>query len=351
MSLGISLSQLLVDNPKPFATGCEALDAALDGGFRPRAIYEVFGPPGVGTLELGVQLATNAVRADRPTLWMDAHLSTALDHLDALQHTKLDKFSHYVYFFQQLAGQERDDGDHRYALIVIRGLSKVVTDYVNVAEATHQFKNKSLITLFTAMTKYAHAHRTAIVLLNDAMNTGYDVAAGPPPSPSSAASSSSSSLAAHLVPYSDDMSSPFLLRSSARRRAVQVLRSALVANLAVGNNDQVWEVFLKRRVALLWAWDVSQPWTRIPTKHRIAVVHDLGHNTTTVPVPLDADAGADTSSTADAHTSSTTAAGPHSRKRSRPASDNLASQAVPCTPRLADLCAQQGLTPLPDNTT
>ncbi|SCU99769.1 LANO_0F03554g1_1 [Lachancea nothofagi CBS 11611] len=278
MSLGISLSQLIVENPEPLFSGHEALDEAL-GGFQPRSIYEVFGPPGIGKIDFGIKLVENALVDQLATLWIDAHQTTRLDHLLGLKRTKLDKFSHYVYFFKELVEQSTEAIQaNEYSLIVIRGLSKVVTDYLyeccqsQGTETAHQFKNKSLITLFTLMTKYAHRCKSTIVMLNDAMNTSF----------TTSSNSRNDPWATQFTSYTEE--SPFLVKSH-KRKAVQVLRSALVANLGVGNKDQVWEVFIRRRIGFLWEWDGSRPWTRVPKKHKIAVIQDMA-NCTEVVVPL-----------------------------------------------------------------
>ncbi|SCU81497.1 LAFA_0C05336g1_1 [Lachancea sp. 'fantastica'] len=272
MSLGVSLSQLIVEQPEPFLSGYEALDQVLKG-FQPKCIYEVFGLPGMGIAEIGTNLAKGALQTNRSTLWIDAHHTTPLYDLEGLDHVKFDKFTQYVFYFQQLAEQSRGEiyeQERKYELIVIRGLSKVVSSYLHstsssqAIDSVHQFKNKSLITLFTAMTKYAQRYKTAIVMFNDAMNTGYTT--------SGSHNNSNESWTAQFQSYTEE--SPFLVRSS-KRKAVQVLRSALVANLGVGSKDQVWEVFLKRRIGIFLEWDRSRPWNRVPSKHRIAMVQDL----------------------------------------------------------------------------
>ncbi|CEP63056.1 putative DNA-dependent ATPase RAD55 LALA0_S07e01420g [Lachancea lanzarotensis] len=272
MSLGVSLSQLIVEQPNPLLSGYEALDQVLNG-FQPKCIYEVFGLPGMGKVEFGINLAKRALQINRSTLWIDAHHFTQLDELEGLNHVKFDKFTHYVFYFQQMSNQNRGDSHEEeqiYELIVIRGLSKVVSSYLHngsssqAVDSAHQFKNKSLITLFTAMTKYAQRYKTAIVMLNDAMNTSY-LTTG------SHSSSSSDSWTSQFQSYTEE--SPFLVKSS-KRKAVQVLRSALVANLGVGSKDQVWEVFLKRRIGIFWEWDRSRPWNRVPKKHRVAMVQN-----------------------------------------------------------------------------
>lgn len=61
MSLGIPLSQLIVESPKPLSSGITGLDEILNLGFQARSIYEIFGPPGIGKTNFGIQLVCNAL--------------------------------------------------------------------------------------------------------------------------------------------------------------------------------------------------------------------------------------------------------------------------------------------------
>ena len=337
--MGISLSQLIVENPEPLLSGFESLDDAL-GGFHTRSIYEVFGPPGTCKTDLAIRLLANELARDGSALWIDSHTYTPLGSVSkessSLKHIRLTKFSQYVFFFQELAEQ--------YSLIVLQGFSKVLTDYLyqqhqhlpqstaRRPESTHMFKVKSLITLFTLMTKYAHTHKSTIILVNDSMNTSFQHHSQD-----------------QLVAYNDESS--FLLRSQ-KRNSVQVLRSALVANLGVGTRDQLWEVFLKRRIGLFWDWDWHHlpPRTRVPPATQVALVYDFsqkGENYIRVNLPQTLTAfgrSPDTfhnpaaSPTPDA-TINTTRRPPdcnkdpgHSTKRPRYPSP-VPSQSIPLTPR------------------
>lgn len=253
--MGISLSQLLVENPKPALSGIKELDDTLDG-FQTRSIYEVFGPPGIGKTKLGLQILKNELKRENPCLWIDTHKAAQLPtecSRGKLRRKKITKFSHLVFFFQEL--------EEEFSLIIIDGLSQILTDYlyantqVSRTSSLHSFKNKNLITLFTIMTKYTHAKKATIVLLNDAMNTGYQ-----------------ENTEDRLVAYKDE--SQFLVRSQ-KKRSVQVLRSALVANIGVGSKDHMWEVFLKNRIGLFWSWDTRRSFARYPPKTRVAIVFDM----------------------------------------------------------------------------
>ncbi|CAI6554292.1 ANM_collapsed_G0009510.mRNA.1.CDS.1 [Saccharomyces cerevisiae] len=52
MSLGIPLSQLIVESPKPLSSGITGLDEILNLGFQARSIYEIFGPRALARLIL-----------------------------------------------------------------------------------------------------------------------------------------------------------------------------------------------------------------------------------------------------------------------------------------------------------
>ncbi|MCQ5086636.1 hypothetical protein NE685_12850, partial [Cutibacterium acnes] len=55
------LSQLIVESPKPLSSGITGLDEILNLGFQARSIYEIFGPPGIGKTNFGIQLVFNAL--------------------------------------------------------------------------------------------------------------------------------------------------------------------------------------------------------------------------------------------------------------------------------------------------
>ncbi|SCV03945.1 LAMI_0H12200g1_1 [Lachancea mirantina] len=265
MSLGISLSQLIVDSSDPVASGIQGLDEAVEG-FQPRAIYEIFGPPGSGKTRLGLQMMNIQAKKAKKVLWIDTHKTCSLEQLnnaDSICYGRVQRFSHLVYMFQEL-GEE-------YSLVVIDGFSQLVTDYLNSnlkrvrSDSMHSFKNKNLTTILTLLTKYAHTHNSTVVLLNDAMNTSFQENADE-----------------RFVAYSEE--SHFLVRS-ARRSNVQVLKSALVANAGVGNKDNLWEVFIRRRIGLFWDWipatSRKSPPSRCPNKTRVAIVFDLAHKNET----------------------------------------------------------------------
>lgn len=289
MAIGISLSQLIDNSPPPLRSGVAALDDAL-GGWHSRCIYELFGPPGTSKTRIAQSLVQSEMARDGTCLWVDAHVHTPLETLatpsqsarpaeadaqsrasDAegderassespsrgLHRTRLTSFAQYVFFFQNLR--------ERYELVVLQGFSQVLTDYIHAraamplprADSAHAIKVKSLITLFTLITKYAHAYNATIVLVSDAMNTSYMGGVHHVPQ--------------EHVTFADD--SRFLMRAL-KRRPVQVLRSALVANLGIGPHDHLWEVFVRRRVALMWDWDWRTPFRRVPRRMEVALVYD-----------------------------------------------------------------------------
>ncbi|AGO13995.1 AaceriAGR137Wp [[Ashbya] aceris (nom. inval.)] len=267
MSVGVSLSQLLHEGAEPLTTGVPQLDDALGGGLDPRSIYEVFGPPGIGKTLFGLQV----VRCNRGkrVLVVDTHKRTPLDKLppadpsadDAEPHiVRLTKFAQLVYFFQELRAP--------YDLVIIEGLSQVLIDYLHgrmrhpmSGDTTlHGVKTRQLIALLSLLTRYVTQHHSCVLMLNDAMNTAYQDYSDHP-----------------LVAVDVDRG-PFLVRAE-RRRHVQTLKSALIANASVGGKDAKWEVFVRCRIGLFWDWDRPAPGApadrRVPPKIRIAVVLPL----------------------------------------------------------------------------
>ncbi|AAS54627.1 AGR137Wp [Eremothecium gossypii ATCC 10895] len=267
MSVGVSLSQLLQEGAEPLTTGIPQLDDALGAGLDPRSIYEVFGPPGIGKTLFGLQV----IRCNRGkrVLVVDTHKRTPLDRLlptepsadDIEPHVvRLTKFAQLVYFFQELRTA--------YDLIIIEGLSQVLIDYLHgrmrhpmPSDTTlHGVKTRQLIALLSLLTRYVTQHHSCVLLLNDAMNTAYQDYSDHP-----------------LVAVDVDRG-PFLVRAE-RRRHVQTLKSALVANASVGGKDAKWEVFVRCRIGLFWDWDRPAPGVpadrRVPPKIRIAVVLPL----------------------------------------------------------------------------
>ena len=265
MSLGITLSQLIVERPKPISSGIGCLDNALGGargGFEPNSIYEIFGPPGIGKTKLGIQVLKTELRKDEKCLWIETHkcmpANLVGDTGEKLNRIRITKFSQLVFFFQELK--------EPYPLIVIDGLSQILNDYLHVRsihsttranDSLHSAKVKSLITLLTTITKYTHSMKSTVIMLNDTMNTSFQEHADDT-----------------IVPVNEE--SHFLVRSH-RRKNVQVLKSGLVANIGVGGKDSRWEVFIKSRIGLFWDWDRSylRKNRRYPEKNRIAVVFNL----------------------------------------------------------------------------
>ncbi|KAL2711265.1 p-loop NTPase superfamily [Kluyveromyces marxianus] len=255
MSLGVPLSQIIQGRSERVRSGIKGLDAALNDGFQPQSIYEVYGVPGIGKTKLGVQLMNENCEKTK-CLWIDtveqAPLSLIEDS-ETCYFTRVKKFTQLWYMFQHL--------EKSYGLIVIDGFSQLVVEYLRVYEknsgkrvSLHDFKVKSLIHIFAIMTKYATANNTVIVLLNDAMNTGYQDYSDEA-----------------VTSYQGDASSGSFLVKSVKKRHIQVLKSGLIANAAVGGKDGRWEVFLRSRIGLFWVWDPASE-SKVPDVLRQFVV-------------------------------------------------------------------------------
>ncbi|CCF57258.1 hypothetical protein KAFR_0C02650 [Kazachstania africana CBS 2517] len=273
MSLGISLSQLITDNPQPLSSGVSALDDALNKGFHSRSIYEIYGPPGVGKTKMGIQLVQNATtgNSERKVLWIETHVSAPLNLMDFdkgnIFTVTTNKFTQLLIFFKKLL-----EKDEKYDLILISGFSQLVTDHIEILlnrgynfKNIHELKCKHLALILTEMTKYTHSKNASIVLLNDCMNTSFQKDIG--------------NVEDNLEVVDDG--SNFLVSSSFnshRRKNTQVLRSSLVANSAMGNKDNIWEAFIRCSIGIFWNWkhkDIGNNRKRNFEKCRIAVVSDL----------------------------------------------------------------------------
>lgn len=276
MSVGISLSQLLVDNPEPLSSGIEALDECLGDGFQARSIYEIYGPPGVGKTRLGLQLVE---RTQGNALWIETFkpmpsglLSPATK--DRCLHTRCTKFTQLLYLFRWLLQQAQEEPEKQAdrQLVVIDGFSQLVCDHMHYLQARssernmHDIKCRHLTTIFTAITKFTHSTKSTVLLLDHCMNTSFQ-------------NGSSGTFEQDLDVVDDGFN--FFVTSSTTKR-VQVLKSALTAGgVAMGSRDSRWEAFLHRKIALFWDWDRdSKSGSRRPQlplrRTRIAFVTSAG---------------------------------------------------------------------------
>lgn len=302
MPLGISLSQLIQENRSPFKTGIDCLDDALNGGFQTRSIYEIYGPPGVGKTTLGTQIVRRMMDVneggalfggdsnysnDNNVLWVQTFcpfpnnmhpiLQYGTQRNDRLFKVTIRKVSEMLVFFERLLNVDKS-----YNLIIIDGFSQVVVTHLNILlqrgipeTMLHKVKCRHLILLLTAMTKYTHSRNSTILLLNDCMNSSYQ---------------HMQSIYEDNFELIDDGTNFFVsstinplgnfqptLPLGLRRGHAQVLKSALVANCAVGNEDDKWEIFLKGRIGLFWDWqnefDTKLPRKKLFAKSRIAIVN------------------------------------------------------------------------------
>lgn len=118
MSFGIPLSQLIVESPKPLSSGITGLDEILSLGFQARSIYEIFGPPGIGKTNFGVQLVSRSLENMKPLeknedkiLWIETFQDMPINILrerfpnfdiveENVKRVRIMKFGQLLYFFQ-----------------------------------------------------------------------------------------------------------------------------------------------------------------------------------------------------------------------------------------------------------
>ncbi|CAI1820451.1 hypothetical protein SEUBUCD646_0B02060 [Saccharomyces eubayanus] len=266
MSFGIPLSQLIIESPKPLSSGITGLDEILSLGFQARSIYEIFGPPGIGKTNFGIQLVSRSLENMKPLeknddkiLWIEAFQDMPINILrerfpkfdiveENVKRVRIMKFGQLLYFFQNLFKLSQS---MKYKLVIIDGFSQLLCDHLctlskrsgGVIDKTiHDLKCRHLILIFTAMTKYTHSTGSTIILLNDCMNTAFQ-------------SNEFGSLEEDYEVLEDG--SNFYVNSNSDRRKsnVHILKSALVANIAMGGKDSTWEVFLRDRIGLFRDWN------------------------------------------------------------------------------------------------
>lgn len=277
MSVGISLSQFISDKPDPIPTGIPTLDTLLNGGFHPRNIYEVYGPPGIGKTFLAKQVASS--NTDSSTLWIETFKYTTLPtethtpsktHKLQINKVTITKLSFLIRYLQRLS--------ESYKLIVIDGFSQLISDYINQLsrrgyqkDPLHDLKCKYLNILLTMLTKYCNRHNSTVLLMNDCLNTSYQEDMHAQLQQGMLIDSRNQFL------VSNNWQSNISLR---RRYNVQTLKSALVAT-EPGNQNNKWEVLITQRIGLFWQWKQLNPNKKNkPIKTRVAIVtHPGNHNT------------------------------------------------------------------------
>ncbi|KAL3233690.1 DNA repair protein RAD55 [Nakaseomyces bracarensis] len=309
MSFGVPLSQLMVETPKPIPSGIEELDRELDGGFKYKAIYEIYGPPGIGKTWCGTEVIRNFLKRDEgEVLWISTHDSipahllkqTLKDGEDTsrIRFIRIKKFTELLYFYQrnldydinhtvresspvgeEEQGHVSQEKKSQPRLIIIDGFSKLVTKQLDSLEkrncsTMHGTKCRYLIIIMTLFTKANNRNNSCHLLLDDSMNTTYnpDIA--------------SASLDEDLEMVEDGFnffvkSQNFTYDNNKRRRlqgAKHVLRSALVANNAMGHKDNRWEIFMKRRIGLFWEWSNGKKARVALVEHPVSGPHPSPHS-------------------------------------------------------------------------
>ncbi|CCD22519.1 putative DNA-dependent ATPase RAD55 NDAI_0A03620 [Naumovozyma dairenensis CBS 421] len=363
MSMGISLSQFIVEKQLPLSSGISGLDDLLNGGFQRRSIYEIFGTPGIGKTRFGIQLVDNFLSSDddningqdngeKSVLWIETHrpisdnfISRNINHnnhTDTKQTTqdenifkiRITKYTELLYFFRRqlskkIKEETKDDEDHDdndtshikkrgYELIIIDGFSQIINDHIQILlnrgyqeTSIHETKCNHLILLMTWMTKYIHSHNGTIILLNDSMNTSYqqlDLSSMENDfeviedgsnffvkswfGGMTNQNSKEETLGRNSIPsrsYSEsythnnnNSTTGNNKRTPLRRNNVQVLKSSLIANSAMGPKDFKWEIFLKKRIGFFWNWlndtDANTDKKSKFERCRLAIIFDLNND-------------------------------------------------------------------------
>lgn len=217
MDLGISLSQLA--SQRPVSTCHTELDALLDGGFHPRCIYEIYGPPGVGKTKIALAAAAAATGS---ALYIHTHKPLPPKpgggrHLDQV---RITRFGQLLFFLQRLHRVQRHEGG--YAVLIIDGFAQLVQDHIHHARkpsatgvsgsaagpaaSLHDYKCRHLAFVLTLLTRYAAQCGTAVLLVDQCLP------------------------------------------------AQRELRSALEAGAAAGSRDAVWKAFLKQSMGVYREW-------------------------------------------------------------------------------------------------
>ncbi|KAG0667101.1 hypothetical protein C6P45_005514 [Maudiozyma exigua] len=315
MSFGVPLSQLIVEKPKPLHTGYPELDTILGGGLQSSNIYEIFGPPGIGKTQFGIELAikSHERNAEDAILWIETFIPLAT-HLIAdpiigsISNVQITKFTELLIFFTKLIRDEVQT----YKTIIIDGFSQILVNHLNCLMTRdretsgnklniHDIKCRDLILLFSTMTKYCNKNKSIIILLNNCMNTSYktdfmnnnsmnnngsgyeetfDVVEGGNNFLVSSTMSSSTITSGNGTSFNSINYDPMYTG----KRNVQMLKSSLIANSGMGSKDSKWEIFIKARIGLFWDWNrlnhnEQNKKFKIPKRGRIAIVYDdLGSN-------------------------------------------------------------------------
>ncbi|EJS44280.1 rad55p [Saccharomyces arboricola H-6] len=266
MSFGIPLSQLIVENPEPISSGITRLDEILNLGFQARSIYEIFGPPGIGKTNFGIQLVSKSLENMRQSksnddkiLWIEVFQDMPINLLkerfpnfdiveENVKRVRIMKFGQLLYFFQNLFKLSQS---MKYKLIIIDGFSQLVCDHLctlskrsggMLDKTMHELKCRHLILIFTVMTKYTHSTGSTIILLDDCMNTAFQ-------------SNEFESLEEDYEILEDGSNFHVNSNNERRKNNRHILKSALVANIAMGGKDSTWEVFLRDRIGFFRDWN------------------------------------------------------------------------------------------------
>ncbi|XDT05990.1 RecA family profile 1 [Nakaseomyces glabratus] len=288
MSFGVPLSQLIVNAPKPISTGLTALDNELDGGFRYKSSYEIYGIPGIGKTWLASETVKTYLQEndDGKVLWITTSgvapqmlLRSEAEVKERIDYIRITKFTELLYFYQKQVMSEPDsisqsqspaesampstgteaiandtNSNDSYRLVIIDGLSRLLNLQLHSLSkknctTLHDTKCRYLIILMTLITKYNNKNNACHVILNDSMNTTY-------------VPENNGGAEDELEMVEDGFnffvkSHNYLYENNKRRRvyAPNVIRSALVANNALGNRDSRWEIFIKRRIGIFWEWE------------------------------------------------------------------------------------------------
>lgn len=271
MSIGIPLSQIISDKPKSIGSGYSNLDKELNGGFQKKNIYEIYGVPGINKTSMGLTICRNfnTNNPNEKILWIDVHGKVNINEIDdnedlksQLAYIRINNFSKLLFFIQNLKIE--------YSMIIIDGFSQLVVNHINVMLQRmssnskiniHDIKCKHLIIIFSLFTRYINMNNSILILLDDCMNTSFD------------------SNKLNELDKPPEFNDNFLISmENKHRKNVQMLKSSLNANAALGYKDYKWEKFIKYRIGLFWNWKTSDVITNVNSSKKNDNLNNLNNN-------------------------------------------------------------------------
>jgi RecA/RadA recombinase len=169
------------DTKQPLSSGVVNLDHLLgssEPGFHRGSVVEVCGPPGTGKTVLGLTLALDALCQGHKAIWIStsgtpiplARMSSmrgySKDMMKNLYHTNIRALSSLLMFFKSLSSGQITPilgGPPKYAIIVIDEIMCLVN---TLSWSDNNRRNRALNALFDAISTYAQASHTAVLVLS-----------------------------------------------------------------------------------------------------------------------------------------------------------------------------------------